>query len=108
MSEQTTAFPPLRVHRTWVEKYPPYTPDRPLGARVHPTLEAVDVLEMLVDGQWVPVPVVEDSRPAATQPAPQTLMEPAAMSDALRQALLSVVPPAEPPFLETSDEQPLR
>lgn len=56
-------LPALRIQRSWRWVPVPGVELRIGGGPGPMQLEAIDVLEALVDGEWVAVPVVEDPKP---------------------------------------------
>jgi hypothetical protein len=59
----STALPPLRVYRDWAWVRVPGVELRLGGPPAPMQLEERDTLQMQVNGQWVPVPVVEAPKP---------------------------------------------
>ncbi len=56
----------LRLHRIWKWVAPPW--NGRIGGPAQPLeLQATDTLEAFVNGEWVPVPVVEDPVPENPQ-----------------------------------------
>lgn len=54
----------LRIHRTW--KWVPATVDPTriqIGGKIHYILIPQDELQGLINGKWVPIPIVEEPRP---------------------------------------------